>query len=228
MGGLHRRVGDTLSSPRAMRWRAPCNWRAPKPLLSPWRPEMGMAEELREAPEAVRRQKTALAMPVGELVKRLKARPPQLVVTCARGSSAHAAAFAKHLIELHLGIPVAAMAPNIATVYCRPLRLDGQLFLAISQSGRSDDLVETAAMARTAGAVTAAVVNARESPLAAACEFVLPIVAGPELSVAATKSFVATLAALLRLVAAWSGARRLPDAIDRLPGRLNRRTDLDG
>src|SRR5205085_1656401 len=82
-------------------------------------------------------------------------------------------------------------APNIATVYGQKLRLDGQLFLAISQSGRSDDLVETAAMARRAGALTAGLVNATDSPLAAACDIVLPIGAGPELSVAATKSFVA-------------------------------------
>ena len=105
---------------------------------------MGMVEELREAPEAVGRQSAALTAPIRALVTRLQSRPPQLVVTCARGSSAHAATFAKHLIELHLGIPVAAMAPNIATVYRRPLRLGGQLFLAISQSGRSDDLVEAA------------------------------------------------------------------------------------
>ena len=188
---------------------------------------MGMAEELREAPDAVRRQQQALAAPLGDLVARLRSRPPQLAVTCARGSSAHAATFAKHLIELHLGIPVAAMAPNIATVYRRPLRLDGQLFLAISQSGRSDDLVEAAAMARAAGAVTAGFVNAPDSPLAATCEYVLPIGAGPELSVAATKSFVATLAALLRLVAAWTDDDRLPSAIDRLPERLISATDLD-
>jgi glutamine---fructose-6-phosphate transaminase (isomerizing) len=188
---------------------------------------MGMAEELREAPDAVRRQQHALTAPLHELVRRLKASPPQLVVTCARGSSAHAATFAKHLIELHLGIPVAALAPSIATVYRRPLRLEGQLFLAISQSGRSDDLVEAAAMARRAGALTAAVVNAADSPLAAACEFVLPIGAGPELNVAATKSFVATLAALLRLVASWADDERLPEAIDRLPDRLAMATELD-
>src|SRR5205823_4574385 len=75
--------------------------------------------------------------------------------------------------------------------------------------------------------LTAAFVNTSESPLAAACEFVLPIGAAPELSIAATKSFVATLAALLRLVAAWSGDERLPDAIDRLPERLISATDLD-
>ena len=188
---------------------------------------MGMAAELREASDAVQRQQHILATPLGDLVTRLRSRPPQLAVTCARGSSAHAATFAKHLIELHLGVPVAAMAPNIATVYRRPLRLDGQLFVAVSQSGRSDDLVEAATMARAAGALTAAVVNAPESPLAAACEFVLPIGAGPELSVAATKSFVATLGALLRLVAGWSGDERLPGAIERLPARLAATADLD-
>jgi len=188
---------------------------------------MGMAEELREAPEAVRRQQEALTGPLLELVQRLKSHPPQLVVTCARGSSAHAATFAKHLIELHLGIPVAAMAPNIATVYRRPMRLEGQLFLAISQSGRSDDLVEAATMARRAGALTSAIVNVVDSPLAAACEFVLPIAAGPELSVAATKSFVAALAGLLRLVASWTGDDRLHEAIGRLPERLAAAGELD-
>ena len=86
---------------------------------------MGMASELREAPDAVARQAGALAAPLAELVARLRRRPPQVVVTCARGSSAHAATFAKHLIELYLGMPVAAAAPNIASVYRRPLRLEG-------------------------------------------------------------------------------------------------------
>jgi glucosamine--fructose-6-phosphate aminotransferase (isomerizing) len=188
---------------------------------------MSMAEELRDAPEAVHRQQAALTSPLSELVTRLKSHPPQVVVTCARGSSAHAATFAKHLIELHLGIPVAAMAPNIATVYRRQLHLEGQLFLAISQSGRSDDLVEAAMMARRTGALTAAIVNAIDSPLAAACECVLPIGAGPEFSVAATKSFVATLAALLRLVAAWTADDRLLEAIGWLPERLAAATELD-
>ena len=106
-------------------------------------------------------------------------------------------------------MPVAAAAPNIASVYHRRLRLEGQLFLAVSQSGRSDDLVANAAMAREAGALTAALVNDTESPLAAACDIVLPICAGPERSVAATKTFVASLAALLRLVADWAGDRPL-------------------
>ena len=144
-----------------------------------------------------------------------------MVVTCARGSSAHAATFAKHLIERHLGLPVAAAAPNIASIYRRPLRLKGQLFLAISQSGRSDDLIETAAMARRAGALTVAIVNDPASPLAHESEIVLPLDAGPELSVAATKSFVASLAALLRFTAAWTKDTAMDSALMRLPDRLD-------
>ena len=92
-----------------------------------------------------------------------------MVVTCARGSSAHAATFGKHLIERHLGIPVSAVAPNIATVYRQRLHLEGQMFLAISQAGRSDDIVESLiSLARQAGALTAALVNDTDSPLAKA------------------------------------------------------------
>jgi glucosamine--fructose-6-phosphate aminotransferase (isomerizing) len=187
-----------------------------------------MADELREAPRAVLDQAQSLAAPLQALVARLKSRPPQLAVTCARGSSAHAATFGKHLIERHLGIPVAAMAPNIASVYRQPLRLSGQLFLAISQSGRSDDLVESTIMARAAGALTAALVNKTDSPLAAACDIVLPMGAGPERSVAATKTFIASLAALLRLVALWSDDDSgLPAGLDRLPDRLATAAALD-
>src|SRR5262245_59456328 len=143
--------------------------------------DVRMALEFREAPEIVRRQADALQAPIAELATRLARKPPAVVVTCARGSSAHAATFAKHLIERHLGIPCAAAAPNIASVYHQPLRLKGQLFLAVSQSGRSDDLVESAAMAKTAGALTAAIVNDPDSPLAKVCEFILPVAAGPEL-----------------------------------------------
>jgi glucosamine--fructose-6-phosphate aminotransferase (isomerizing) len=186
-----------------------------------------MAEEIREAPEAVRRQEQSLAAPVAGLASRLKHRPPQIAVTCARGSSAHAATFGKHLIERYLGIPVAAAAPNIASVYGRELNLKNQLFLAISQSGRSDDLVEMTGAARKAGAITVAILNDVASPLAVQCDLVLPMDAGPELSVAATKTFVATLAALLRLTAAWTSSAKLEAALKRLPDRLSVASELD-
>ena len=97
------------------------------------------------------------------------------------------------------------------------LLLRDQLFLAVSQSGRSDDLVALATSAKASGALTVAIVNATDGPLAAACDIVLPVGAGPELSVAATKTFVATSSALLRLVAAWTGDGALDGAIGRLP-----------
>lgn len=187
----------------------------------------GMAAELHEAAGAVRWQAHNLAAPLAELVARLRLRPPGVVVTCARGSSAHAATFAKHVIERHLGIPVAAAAPSITTIYHRSLHLKDQLFLTISQSGLSDDLIEASAAARAAGALTAAIVNDPQSPLASVCEVILPMAAGPELSVAATKTFIASLAVALRLTAAWTGRDEIGHACERLPVRLAEAAQLD-
>jgi len=186
----------------------------------------GMADELRDAPAAVRRQVDS-ANAVQELIAHCRRHPPRFVVTCARGSSAHGATFGKHLFERYLGIPVVAAAPNIATVYRRRLMLEGQLLLTISQSGYSDDLVEFSRMARSAGATTVALVNDTASPLAEACDIILPVAAGPERSVAATKSFIATLAMLMRIAAAWSDDAPMAAALDRLPDRLADASRLD-
>lgn len=190
-------------------------------------PQSQISIESREAPDIVRRQEAALAGPVKALVKRLKQKPPQLAVTCARGSSAHAAIFAKHSIERHLRIPVADAAPSIVTVYRRPLKLKGQLHLTISQSGRSDDLIEQTRAAKTAGALTVGLINDVGSPLAGICDVVLPMGAGEERSVAATKTFIATLSAILRLTAAWGGSRSLKQALAALPEHLERALELD-
>src|SRR5256885_672608 len=111
-----------------------------------------LAAEWREAPEVLRRQNQTLDRPIGALIDALRRTPPRLIVTCARGSSAHAATYGKHLLERHLGIAVSAAAPNIASIYRRTLDLKDQLFIAISQSGRGEDVVATAAMARQSGA----------------------------------------------------------------------------
>ena len=173
------------------------------------------------------RQAAFIREPLETLVKRLRQQPPQLVVTCARGSSAHAAVFAKHSIERHLRIPVADAAPSIVTVYRRPLKLKGQLHLTISQSGRSHDLISHTRAAKKAGALTVGLINDVHSPLADICEIVLPIMAGPELSVAATKTFIGTLAAILQLTAAWAGNRDLKKSLARLPDHLESAAALD-
>ncbi len=186
-----------------------------------------MSSDMRAAPEAVRRQETILAEVLSALAARLRQKPPQVVVTCARGSSAHAATFGKHLIERYLGVVVAPAAPSVTTIYHQRLRLADQLFLAISQSGESSDIVEQAAAARASGAVTACVTNNPASALAQACEFVAPMAAGPELSIPATKTFVASVAALARLVAAWAEDEPLANALPRLPDRLAAAGELD-
>ena len=188
---------------------------------------LNMEAEWQESPDAVRRQPEALKDPLGELLRWIRRHPPTVVLTCARGSSAHSATFGKHLIERHLGIPVSAFAPNVATIYQQRLNLKGQLFLTVSQSGESDDLVESTAMAKAAGALTATIVNDTESPLAKSSDVVLPMAAGPELSVAATKTFITSLAAWLHVVAEWGGFDQLRAATGRLPDRLADAVRLD-
>jgi glutamine---fructose-6-phosphate transaminase (isomerizing) len=188
---------------------------------------VNMEVEWQESPEAVRRQMRALQDPVAELLRSIRRHPPSFILTCARGSSAHAATFGKHLVERHLGIPVAAFAPNIVTIYSQQLKLNGQLFLTVSQSGRSDDLIESATMAKAGGALTVAIVNDTNSPLARSSDIVLPMTAGAELSVAATKSFVTSLSAWLHIVAGWAALDQLRASIERLPDRLAAAMQLD-
>ena len=186
-----------------------------------------MVLEAREAPERVAAQLTANRPVVAALVKRLSSRPPRLFMTCARGSSDHAATYGQYLITLHAGLPSASLPPSIASVYDARVDLGDTLFLVVSQSGESPDLVAGAKWARTCGATVVAMVNAADSPVAAAADAVIPLGSGPELSVAATKSYLASLAAIAQLTAALSGDAALTRAVDALPEALAAARDLD-
>ncbi len=179
-----------------------------------------MARETAEAPDAVARLLAREAGTLAALGQRLRDLDPRVIATCARGSSDHAAGFLKYAVELTLGVPVASLGPSIASVYDAPLKLDGGVLVTISQSGQSPDLVALQRRAKRAGALTVALVNVAESPVANDADVVIPLHAGPELSVAATKSFVASVAAAAAMVAAWSKDRALADALDRLPAAL--------
>ena len=133
----------------------------------------------------------------------MRAADPRLLVTVARGSSDHAATYLKYAVELAAGVPVASVGPSVASIYGRRLRLDGAACLGISQSGQSPDIVEMMRSAGAGGALTVAITNVADSPMAAACDHTLPLQAGPERSVAATKTFVASVLAALALVAEW-------------------------
>nr|WP_234023206.1 SIS domain-containing protein [Sorangium cellulosum] len=179
-----------------------------------------MAEEARSAPEIVAAQLTQDEEAYRALGARLRAAPPPSVVTVARGSSDHAAGYLAYLVMTQLGCPVASLPPSVVTLYHAPLRLPGSLAVAVSQSGQSPDVVNTLSACGAAGAVTAALVNQLGSPLTQAAASTLPLRAGPERSVAATKSFIASLSAMARVVGCWREDAALLDALKALPDTL--------
>lgn len=186
-----------------------------------------MFHEAGEAAEAVRRQyelNAALTRELGDTLRRLR---PRAVVTCARGSSDHAATFAKYLIETRAGALTSSAAPSISSVYAAPPNLEDTLFVAISQSGKSPDLLASARRAREAGARLLTLVNANDSPLADLSDFVIPLHAGTETSVAATKSWIASIAAIVQLVAHWTDDGKLLATLERLPELLAQAWSLE-
>lgn len=176
-----------------------------------------MRREVEEIPEATERFLRVAAPAVQAAGAAIRARDPALVVTVARGSSDHAAAYLKYAIELAAGVPVASVGPSIASVYGRQLRLGPALCLGISQSGKSPDIVEMMRSAGAGGALTLALTNVEGSPLAEAAGHALPLSAGEEKSVAATKSFVASVVAGLALLAEWQQDAALQAAVQGLP-----------
>jgi glucosamine--fructose-6-phosphate aminotransferase (isomerizing) len=192
------------------------------------RPESTLLfREAAEAADTVARQFERNDARVRELAQALRDSPPPFVVTCARGSSDHAATFAKYVIETQTGCATASASPSVESIYAVPLRLRGALYLVISQSGASPDLLRSAEAARASGARVVALVNAEDSPLAALADTVIPLHAGAERSVAATKSFIGSLAAILHLVAHWCADASLLRDLQALPEQLRRAFSLD-
>ncbi|GGD00716.1 SIS domain-containing protein [Aquisalinus flavus] len=152
---------------------------------------------------------------------------PSLVFTCARGSSDHAGVYGKYLIETRLGIPVSPVGPSVSSLYGKSVKATGTVCIAISQSGQSPDLLASARALKAAGSHLIALVNAEDSPLAAMADTTLPLCAGQEKSVAATKSYLSSLAGLARLVADWSNDRALAAALAGLPEHFARAWELD-
>lgn len=179
-----------------------------------------MATETCEAPDAVARLLDREGSAIRDLGRRLATMAPPFVVTCGRGSSDHAAMYLKYSLEIATGIPVCSMGPSVASVYGTAPRVKGAVVVTVSQSGRSPDLVAFQAACRAAGALTIALVNVAESPVAAGADILIPLHAGAETSVAATKSFIAAAAAAAALVAAWSGDTARMAAVERLPWAL--------
>lgn len=186
-----------------------------------------MYQEAAQAAQSVRDQLFSNAEEMERLGERLRLLAPRAVVTCARGSSDHAATFAKYLIETRLGVLTSSAAPSVSSVYDSRPDLTDSVCIAISQSGASPDLLAAVGKAREAGAIIVALVNVKDSPLAQRADHVVPLCAGAEKSVAATKSFIASLAAIVHLVSCWAEDRELSEALRKAPKHLERAWNLD-
>ncbi|TIO27843.1 MAG: SIS domain-containing protein, partial [Mesorhizobium sp.] len=186
-----------------------------------------MRREIEEIPQATARLLDGSAKVLADAGRGLRERDPHFVVTVARGSSDHAATFMKYAVELTAGLAVASVGPSIASIYGAKLRLRGSACLAISQSGKSPDIVAMAETARAGGALTVAITNTADSPLARASDYAIDILAGPERSVAATKTFVNSAVAALALMAHSTGDEALLAALARLPEHFEKAIAYD-
>lgn len=186
-----------------------------------------MREEIEEIPVAVERLLRDGADQFGHAGAALREQRPVMIATIARGSSDHAAAFLKYAFELVAGIPVASIGPSIASIYGRELDLGRCAAIAISQSGQSPDITNMAQSARSSGALTIALTNTPDSPLAASSDIAIDLMAGTERSVAATKSFVNSVVAALGIVAHVAQSTRLEAALAELPAALERAISCD-
>lgn len=180
-----------------------------------------MRDEAGAAAEVVARQLAQDAATYAALGQSLRAAPPRSLLTLARGSSDHAAHYAAYLVMARLGRLVTSLPMSLVTLYGARLDTEGLVSLAFSQSGQSPDLVEPTREFAARGATTLAFANDVHSALAQAARWVLPLHAGVEHSVAATKSFVAQLSAGARLVAAWQADAALLAALEALPRTLD-------
>ncbi len=186
-----------------------------------------MFAEAGEAHACVACQAVDSAEAIAEIGTALRALEPRLIATVARGSSDHAATYAKYLVETAAGVPVVSWAPSVSSLYDAESALERAACLAISQSGRSPDIIAAADSAREGGARLVALVNEVASPLAGLADHVAPLHAFPETSVAATKSYLASLAMIARIVAAWTGDEELQSALAALPERMAEAWELD-
>ncbi|MEU1258323.1 SIS domain-containing protein [Streptomyces chartreusis] len=183
-----------------------------------------MAREMAEQPAVLRRILSQGAPAIHQVAREIAARSPRFVLLTARGTSDNAALYAKYLLEIRLGLPCGLASMSTITAYGARPDLTDVLVIIVSQSGGSPDLVASTQAAREAGAITLAVTNNPDSPLAGVSEYHLDIMAGPERALPATKTYTASLLALYLFVEGLrdgdgSAAEALPDIAERLLAR---------
>ena len=188
---------------------------------------MSLRDEIFEQPAAIRRLLEMQADPVEEIATRVRERNCAFAYLAARGTSDNAGLYAKYLWGIANGLPVALAAPSMFSVFKKPPKIGDALVVGISQSGQSPDIVSVIEEGRRQGALTLAITNDSDSPLAEAAELVVETVAGPERAVAATKTYTTQLTAIAMLSVALSGDAEQREWLGRLPSLVEDALNLD-
>jgi len=166
-----------------------------------------MYSEISETPDVFSRLINSEAQ-FQQAAEKIKARNISNVIILARGTSDNAGHYLKFLIEVKLGLPVGLASPSSVSIYGAKVDFKNTLVVALSQSGKSPDLLAFASASKEGGALLIAMTNNSDSPLAKAGDIHIDLSAGPEIAVAATKSYSAELLASLLLVDSWIGNKR--------------------
>jgi glucosamine--fructose-6-phosphate aminotransferase (isomerizing) len=190
-------------------------------------PKSNMRREIEEIPVAVERLLTHQSATVAKAARQARALEPRFLLSVARGSSDHVCTYLKYVSELQLGLPMASLGPSVQSVYGRTIKAKGALCVSVSQSGQSPDIVDMTRSVAASGARTVAITNYPQSPLALSAATTLPIEAGPEHSVAATKTFVNSLVNGVLFLAEMAGDAELIRALNTLPEHLDRAIRCD-
>ncbi|GAB4569139.1 MAG: SIS domain-containing protein [Anaerolineae bacterium] len=176
-----------------------------------------LEQEIHQQPGTLTRLLTSEAASVAALAEAIRSARPRFAMIAARGSSDNAAIYGKYVLGAYAGLPVALAAPSVVTYYGRMPDVSDALVIGISQSGQGEDIRVVVEQARAQGALTVGITNDPESPLAKAAEFCIPLHAGPERSLAATKTFTAQLTVMAMLAAHLADDETLLEQLNSLP-----------
>lgn len=179
-----------------------------------------MLDEIYEQPQAIAAAIEQEHRNIAALVGDILDREVRTVVIAARGTSDHAATYAKYLLEIVVGVPVALAAPSVTTLYDASVNFSGCLVLGISQSGQATDVVQTLSAARATGALTACITNVSGSPLCDVSDHALLCHAGEEKAVAATKTYTTALALIAQLAGQWANRQSLLEGLRNIPDQM--------
>ncbi len=188
---------------------------------------MSLRDEIMEQPQLAGRLLANQWDHIQRVAEEIRQREINFIFLSARGTSDHAGLYAKYLWGAYNRLPIALAAPSLFSIYNQPPQLKNALVLGISQSGKSPDIVSVIAEGRKQGAMTLSLTNAPQSPMAEASEYHVNVMAGPEVAVAATKSYTAQLLSIALLSVALADDKERLEEIAALPQALQAVLDME-